>query len=110
MASGKYNLRCIVYPKGKRFVGVCLDLSLFAEADLADEARAQIESQVMSYMSYMVENGAEDEMFPRKAPVKYWLIYTSIKTRKLVRGLLFDIKFDPEGYRREPLFAEVSSS
>jgi len=104
-----YTLRCIAYPKGERYVGVCLDLSLYAEGDTAADVRAQIESQVLSYMSYMVEKGVEAEMFPRRAPFKYWVFYLIIKTVNLIRGWLFSIQFDPEGYRRAPLFAEVSS-
>jgi len=61
-------------------------------------------------MSYITEKGVEKEMFPRRAPLKYWLIYLLIRTAKLIKGWLFDIEFDPEGYRRAPLFAEVSSS
>ena len=109
MADRIYTLRCIAYPKGERYVGVCLDLSLFAEGDTTSDVRAQIESQAMSYMSYIIEKGVEKEMFPRRAPPKYWLIYLLIRTAKLIKGWLFDIEFDPEGYRRAPLFAEVSS-
>ena len=109
MAHRVYSLRCIAYPKGKRFVGVCLDLSLFAEGDTREDVRAQIESQAMSYMSYIIEKGVEKEMFPRRAPLKYWSIYLLIRTAKLIKGWLFDIEFDPEGYRRAPLFAEVPS-
>ena len=110
MADRIYTLRCIAYPKGERYVGVCLDLSLFAEGDTTSDVRDQIESQAMSYMSYITEKGVEKEMFPRRAPLKYWLIYLLIRTAKLIKGWLFDIEFDPEGYRRAPLFAEVSSS
>jgi hypothetical protein len=73
-----YSLRCIAYPKGERYVGICLDLSLFADGDTIEDVRAQIESQAISYMSYMVEKGVEDEMFPRRAPVSYWLRYLVI--------------------------------
>ncbi len=110
MADRIYTLRCIAYPKGERYVGVCLDLSLFAEGETSADVRAQIESQAVSYMSYIIEKGVEGEMFPRRAPVKYWLIYLFIKTAKSLKGWLFDIQFNPEGYRRAPLFAEVSSS
>jgi hypothetical protein len=110
VADRVYTLRCIAYPKGERCVGVCLDLALFAEGDTIEDVRAQIESQVISYMSYMIEKGVEEEMFPRRARLKYWLIYLLIKTANLIRGWLFSITFDPEGYRRAPLFAEVSSS
>ena len=109
MADEGYTLRCIAYPKGERYVGVCLDLSLYAEGDTVAGVRAQIESQVFSYMSHMVEKGVEEEMFPRRAPFKYWLIYLIIRTVNFIRGWLFSIQFDPEGYRRAPLFAEVSS-
>jgi hypothetical protein len=109
LAGKIYNLRCIAYPKGERYVGVCLDLSLYAEGDTTDDVRAQLESQVISYMSYIIEKGVEGEMFPRPAPAPYWLRYFVIKTVNLIRGWLFSVQFDPEGYRRAPLFAEVSS-
>jgi hypothetical protein len=91
-------------------VGVCLDLSLYAEGDTTADVRAQLESQVISYMSYILEKGVEDEMFPRRAPGRYWLRYFVIKTAHLIRGWWFSVQFDPEVYRRAPLFAEVSSS
>jgi len=56
-----------------------LDLSLFAEGDTINDVRAQIESQVVSYMSYIIEKGVEEEMFPRRAPARYWLKYLGIK-------------------------------
>ena len=91
MADEGYTLRCIAYPKGERYVGVCLDLSLYAEGDTVAGVRAQIESQVFSYMSHMVEKGVEGEMFPRRAPAKYWLRYFGVKTASRGNGKEFRV-------------------
>ncbi len=113
MREKKYILRCMAYRKKTAFVGVCLDLSLYAEGATVDDVRRQVESQVISYMSYALENGAERDLFPRRAPFRYWLTYYFIRTIgfvHLMNRTLFDVFFDPKGYRRTPLFGEIPSA
>jgi len=86
------QLRCLSYNRADKVVSICLDLDLVAEAELFTESRDKLFDAIVLYLQYVIENGEFDKLIPRRAPLKYYVIYYSTlilsKTGKKRRGFL----------------------
>lgn len=71
----RLSLRCLSYRKNEKYVSVCIDLNLFAEADNFEDSKDKLFDAVMLYVEHAKEHDELELLIPRKAPYKYRLMY-----------------------------------
>lgn len=82
MRPNELVLRCFAERDGDVWVAYCLDLSLAAQADSWEEARAKLEAQVREYVADAM--GGQDgkygaALMARRAPASTYLRYYTAK-------------------------------
>jgi|APSaa5957512576_1039674.scaffolds.fasta_scaffold156620_2 hypothetical protein len=91
ISPNKFVLRCYGQRKeNNKWFGVCLDFNLAVEAESIDALKSKMREVVASYISVVMDTDDKSsipELFSRKAPVKDWLIYYWIRTKKTIRNL-----------------------
>ncbi|MCR4277656.1 MAG: hypothetical protein NUV85_01415 [Candidatus Berkelbacteria bacterium] len=65
------------YPKGDRYIGVCLELDIVDDSKDFPELRERMVRNVTSYVSHVVENGLDRSLLNRPAPKEYWEMFRS---------------------------------
>lgn len=73
----KIKLRCLSFRKFSpdKVVSLCLDLDIFAEADSLKRSKEKLIDAIILYVQHATENNEVDELIPRKAPAKYFILY-----------------------------------
>ena len=66
------TLRFLIFKKGKRYVGVCLDLDLVEEADTFKKAESGIFKLAKFHVETVIKKNLGKELLNRPAPEKYW--------------------------------------
>lgn len=80
-------LRCYAERQGEQWVALCLDLTLAAQAETFDDARAKLEAMIVEYVYDAVageDKAHAAELLSRKAPLPYWLKYWYYRARERV--------------------------
>jgi len=83
-------LRCMAHRQKGRWVGVCLDLNLGAEADSLEELKSKMDEFVSSYIATVLDTddrASVSDLISRKAPWKDWLKYYALRLHLFVRKL-----------------------
>lgn len=71
-------LRCFAVREGDQWVAMCVDLSLAAQADTLDEAKAKLKEQVGHYLADALIGPDREHaayLLKRRAPVRIWVAY-----------------------------------
>lgn len=86
------RLRCFAVLSEGQWSAVCLDLSLAAQADSAEEAIESLRSQISSYVADAQSGGRDDAhgqyLMARGARLSLWIQYYYIKVCVKLRGLI----------------------
>lgn len=82
------RLRCYAKEEGDLFVAVCIDLSLAAQGSSIEEAKENLDSQILFYLKDVVENEKDNLQYlvPRKAHWSQLLTYHYLKWRNKTIG------------------------
>lgn len=71
-------VRCLLLKKEGQWVALCLDFTLAAQAETADQAKRLLVAQIDGYVNDAL-SGLDIKHAPallrRRAPAKYWLMY-----------------------------------
>ena len=80
-------LRCMARRQKSRWVGVCLDLNLGAEAHSLEELKTKMDQFILSYIETVLDTddrASISELISRKAPWKDWLRYYALRLHLFV--------------------------
>lgn len=69
------NLRCYTYRKGKYYYAACIDLTLIDRGESRAEAMSKLKKNIADYIAAVVEDGLQEELIPRRAPISSRLHY-----------------------------------
>ncbi len=61
-----------IYPEGKNFTGVCLELGIIEEHKNPDVLRHNMREAVEGYVESVVKNNLSEDLLNRPAPKEYW--------------------------------------
>lgn len=64
--------------KNGKYLGVCLDFDLAAEADTPEELQEKLREIIQSYIDVVLDSAdqaSKAELLNRRAPFKYWAAY-----------------------------------
>ncbi len=61
-----------LFPKGKKYIGVCLELDIVDEDTNIEELKTRIRERVDSYIDYVCDNKKDGALLNRPAPDEYW--------------------------------------
>ncbi len=77
MNNTKHNgfAQIFFYPKGGRYVGVCLELDIVDDSKDFPELRERMVKNVTAYVSHVVGNGLDQALLNRPAPKEYWVMF-----------------------------------
>jgi hypothetical protein len=95
MRPNQLILRCYAERDGGLWVAVCLDLSLAAQGDSMDEARAKLDDQIRDYVRDALgvdRKHAAALLAKRKAPVSEWMRYYRLKFKYKLKQRLHSTK------------------
>lgn len=84
-------LRCFAEKSEGQWTAVCLDFSLAAQADTAEEAIKSLNSQIESYIHDAFEGddlAHREALLSRRAPVSLWARYYYLKARLVFQRLV----------------------
>lgn len=65
------------YPKGDRYVGVCLELDIVDDSKDFPELRERMVRNVAAYVSHVVGSGLDQSLLNRPAPKEYWEMFSN---------------------------------
>jgi predicted RNase H-like HicB family nuclease len=78
----------LVYPDGKRLVGVCLTLNIIEEGESPKKLLRSLEEAAFGYLEVVRKENLSDELLNRPALKKYWdKYYTAKLLRKAEKPL-----------------------
>jgi len=99
------NLRCYTYRKGKYYYAACIDLTLIDRGESRAEATSKLKENIADYIAAAVDDGLQEELIPRKAPLSLRLHYHHHWLLSHLAGLVASHRQE----RREPgrLFVSV---
>ena len=78
----------LVYPDGKRFVGVCLTLNIIEEGERPKELLKSLEEAAFGHLKVVRKENLSDKLLNRPALKKYWDKYYTAKLLREVEKLL----------------------
>jgi len=78
----------IVYPQGKRFIGVCLTLNIIEEGKDPRELLKSLEEAAFGHLEVVRKENLSDKLLNRPAPKKYWDKYFTARLLTEVRKIL----------------------
>jgi len=67
--------RTIIFPRGKRFIAVCLDFDIIEEATTREKVETSIKEAIRGYIENICKNNLSDKLLNRHADEKYWKMY-----------------------------------
>lgn len=67
--------RTIIFPRGKKFLAVCLDFDIIEEAKTRQEVETNIKEAITGYIENICKNNLSDNLLNRHADKKYWDMY-----------------------------------
>ena len=76
MSPAKLMLHCYADKIGDQWQAFCLDLSLAAQGDSFEDAKAKLDRMIVDYVYDAVvgdDREHADELLNRRAPLRYWL-------------------------------------
>jgi hypothetical protein len=71
-------LRCYGYRKGNKWIGVCVDLDIAAEADSLDDLKNKLNSMIHSYVETVCDTEDKSSipyLIKRRSPLPDWFRY-----------------------------------
>lgn len=80
-------LRFVVYPEGKHYIGVCLDLNIIEEGDDFYEVWENLKEASLGYVETVEKEGLRDHTLNQKTPREYWDKYQKEVERAFRRPL-----------------------
>jgi predicted RNase H-like HicB family nuclease len=69
------NLRCYTYRKDKYYYAACIDLTLIDRGESQAVAMSRLKENIADYIAAAAEDGLQEELVPRKAPLSFRLHY-----------------------------------
>lgn len=74
-------LQCYAERDNDSWFVICLELNLYARADIFEDARNKLHEAVKCYITEALTEDAEyiDQLIPRKAPMYFWAKYYLVK-------------------------------
>lgn len=66
------SLTIFLYAKGKKYIGVCLELDIIDEDIDLDVLKNRMRERVESYVTYVSEKKKNVNLLNRPAPKEYW--------------------------------------
>jgi len=63
------------YPKGDRYIGVCLELDIVDDSKSFPELRERMVRNVTAYVNHVVGGGLDQSLLNRPAPKEYWEMF-----------------------------------
>jgi len=71
------KLRCLSFKKlsSGKVVSLCLNLDIFAEANSFERSQEKLIDAINLYVQHASENNEVDELIPRRAPTRYFILY-----------------------------------
>ncbi len=75
-----------IYPEGKKFVGVCLELDIVEEADNLKSVEENLLDAVKTHLGGVIKNRLSEDLLNRPAPNEYWeKFFSYLKTIEHIR-------------------------
>lgn len=95
-ASGSLTFLFLKEKNSKRFLAVCLELDLEADADSLSDVEDMIKDYANSWLENVRENKLSEELLNRSAPQEFWNIANALEEerksrRRMIKHLTFSV-------------------
>ena len=78
----------VIYPEGRRFIGVCLTLNIIEESKNPHQLLENLKEAAFGHLEVVRKENLDDALLNRHAPKEYWEKYYSVsknRTDKLLK-------------------------